>query len=71
MSEFFIVRALRHRYEVIDHRFPLETVGQRGRRLRALHTCTAGHGSMSCRACSRGVPYPHRTVEEILDEMTR
>ncbi len=36
--------------------------------LRAKHTCMdarSGGTSMTCRACNRGVPYPHETIEEI------
>jgi hypothetical protein len=41
----------------------------RERAQRQQHTCTKNMSSMNCSACNRGVPYPHETVEEILDRM--
>jgi hypothetical protein len=37
--------------------------------LRRQHTCIMKTSSMDCRACNRGVPYPHMTIEETLASM--
>lgn len=44
---------------------PLSDEKKENARLRGLHTCTMSMSSMNCRACNRGVPYPHMTIEEI------
>lgn len=39
------------------------------RALRAKHTCVKTMESRSCTACSNGVPYPHMTVDEIIESL--
>ena len=39
------------------------------RKLRAQHTCVKDMSSLGCRACNRGVPYPHATTEELVADM--
>jgi hypothetical protein len=38
-------------------------------RLRAQHTCIREMSSMRCRACNAGVPFPHQSIGELLDDL--
>jgi len=40
-------------------------------KLRAQHTCQQSMSSMNCRGCNRGVPFPHPSIEEIIEGMRR
>lgn len=35
-------------------------------KLRGQHTCIGSMSSLGCRACNRGVPYPHAEVRDLL-----
>ncbi len=37
--------------------------------LRAQHTCVLKMTSVNCRACNRGVPYPHMTIDEVKEAL--
>jgi hypothetical protein len=39
--------------------------------LRQQHTCTQTMSSMNCRACNAGVPYPHQSVDEMIEQMAK
>lgn len=39
--------------------------------LRARHTCIRDASSMRCSACNAGVPYPHASVDDLIDGIAR
>lgn len=39
--------------------------------LRSQHTCMQTASSIGCRACDRGVPYPAKTMDELLRDLER
>jgi hypothetical protein len=48
---------------------PVDSTPEERAALRAQHTCVKTMSSIGCRACDRGVPYPHQTIEELVESM--